>query len=177
MQLQINHIGWQRDQPLFEVINCTSMKHTQAVSLSSPTSFPTVENPKKVLLPQMKWYLEEYLDTPYGLFKQTAKSTSETIKLWGTAIFDRLFIGYAQDWYQEARQQGLINLCIKISSDSPKIMSWLWEALYCHDDGYLALRCCINRQFSVINDPIPLPANLPQDAIHILFRVQMMPLQ
>ena len=48
-------------------------------------------------------------------------------------------------------------------------MSWPWEALYSGDDGWLALRCCIDRQLSSIGDPPPLPSTPTQEAIHILY--------
>ena len=84
-------------------------------------------------------------------------------------IFDTLFTGYARDWYQDARRQNFADFRIKVTSDSPEIMSWPWEALRSGDDGWLALRCCIDRQLSSIGDPPPLSAAPVQKSIHILY--------
>lgn len=59
-----------------------------------------------------------------------------------------LFVGEAQNWYQTARRQSFRDFRIKITSDSPEIMAWPWEALYSREDGYLALRFPVERQLS-----------------------------
>lgn len=169
MEIQIHHIGSQGRSPMFEVIRSMDMKRTEAVSLPEPAAFPVKGHPQKHFLSALRWYLEEYLQTPFGVFPQLAECVVETMQAWGAAAFDALFTGYARDWYQEAKRQSFNDFHIKITSDSPEVMSWPWEALYSKDDGYLALRCCIDRQLSNIGDPPPLPAALSQDVIHILY--------
>lgn len=169
MEIQIHHTGTQDGSAIFEVIRSLDMKHTAAVPLPEPAIFPVEGHPVKNLLPKLRWYLEDYLQEPFGVFPQLAESVAETMRAWGTAVFDALFIGYARDWYQDAKRNNFEDFHIKIASDSPEIMSWPWEALYSKDDGYLALRCCIDRQLSNISDPPPLPAVLAQDALHILY--------
>ena len=171
MEIQIHHIGNQNCSPMFEVIRSMDMKHTKAVALPDPAKFPVVKHPAKQFLPELRWYLEDYLQCPYGAFPQLAEYVTETMQAWGTAIFDTLFIEYARDWYQDAKRHNFEGFHIKITSDSPEIMSWPWEALYSRDDGWLALRCYIDRQLSSIDDPPPLPNAPAQDAIHILYIV------
>lgn len=145
------------------------MKRTAAVPLPEPTAFPVEGYPVKNLLPELRWYLEDYLQDPFGVFPQLAESVAETMQTWGTVVFDSLFTGYARDWYQDARRNNFEVFRIKITSNSPEIISWPWEALYSRDNRYLALRCCIDRQLSNIGDPPPLPAVLSQDELHILY--------
>ena len=137
--------------------------------MPDPTKFPVEENPAKQFLPELRWYLEDYLQIPFGVYPQLAECIVKTMQAWGAEIFDTLFTGYAQNWYQDAKRQNFEGFRIKITSDSPEIMSWPWEALYSGDDGWLALRCCIDRQLSSIGDPPPLPVAPAQDSIHILY--------
>lgn len=169
MEIQIHHTASQNGSARFEVIRGADMKRTAAVSLPDPGAFPVEGYPAKRFLPELRWYLEDYLQAPFGVYPQLAERVEETMKAWGAVVFDTLFTGYARDWYQEARRQNFKGFHIKIESDSPEIMSWPWEALYSEDDGWLALRCCIDRQLSCIGDPPPLPAPPSQDAIHILY--------
>ena len=169
MEIQIHHIGNQDGRPMFEVIRSMDMKRTAAIPLPQPTAVPIEGYPAKRFLPELRWYLEEYLLEPFGAFPQLAEGVVETMCTWGTAVFDALFTGYARDWYQDAKKENFEGFRIKITSDSPEVMSWPWEALHSRDDGFLALRCCIDRQLSSISDPPPLPTTLPQDSIHILY--------
>ena len=169
MELQIHYTGDQNGSAMFEVIRSMDMKHTAAVDLPDPTKFPVEGHPAKQFLPELRWYLEDYLQFPYGVFPQLAECVAKTMQAWGASIFDKLFTGYARDWYQDARRQNFADFRIKITSDSPEIMSWPWETLYSGDDGWLALRCRIDRQLSGIGDPPPLPVAPAQDSIHILY--------
>ena len=169
MYLQIYHSGWQDGLPMFEVVRSTDMKHTIATPVPSPAMFPVINHPASTLLSELRWYLEDYLQIPFGAYREKPKYIEETVKEWGKAVFDALFTGYARDWYQEEKKKNFADFKLKIVSDSPEIMSWPWEALYSEEDEYLALRCCIERQLCTVGDPIPLPDNLPRDAIHILY--------
>lgn len=171
MEIQIHHTGGQNGSAMFEVIRSVDMKRTAAVSLPDPAAFPVEGHPAKSFLPELRWYLEDYLQTPFGVYPQLAECVAETMKAWGAVVFDTLFTGYARDWYQEARRQKFEGFHIKIASDSPEIMSWPWEALYSGNDGWLALRCCIDRQLFCTSDPPSLPADFSQDAIHILYMI------
>ena len=169
MQLQIHYVGFQDGNYLFHVIRSTDLKHTEPVALPPPDQFSVKGHPKKMFLPELRWYLEDYLNITYGAYVQMAEDISDTMQMWGKRVFDLLFTGHARDWYQEARRSNFKDFVIKISSDFPYVMSWPWEALYSSDDGYLALRCCMERQVNTIGDPIPFLAGNDDDSIHILF--------
>ena len=130
MELQIYHIGNQNDSAMFEVIRSIDMKRTAAVALPDPTKFPVEGHPAKQFLPELCWYLEDYLQAPFGVYPQLAECVAKTMRAWGALIFDALFARYARDWYQDTRRQNFEGFRIKITSDSPEIMSWPWEALY-----------------------------------------------
>lgn len=170
MELQIYHVGDQNGTPLFSVVRSDDMKRTPPVPLPSPASFPVGDCEGKRLLSELRWYLEDYLQAPYGAYPQFAQAVTEALQAWGEAVFDRLFAGPAQNWYQAAKGENFRNFRLKIASDAPEIMAWPWEALYSREDGYLALRFPIERQLSRdLGDPPPLPEDLPQDALHILY--------
>ena len=169
MELQIHHTCNQNGSAMFEVIRSMDMKRTAAVALPDPAKFPVEGHPAKQFLPELRWYLENYLQSPFGVYPQLAECVAKTMQVWGAMLFDTLFTGYARDWYQDAKRRNFQGFRIKITSDSPEIMSWPWEALYSGDDGWLALRCCIARQLSSIGDPPPLPSTPTQEAIHILY--------
>jgi len=169
VEIQIHYIGDRDGKPMFEVIRSMDMKRTEAVPLPNPKMFPVEGYPAKRFLPELRWYLEDYLQAPFGAFPQLAEHVEETMRAWGTAIFDALFTEYARDWYLEAKRRNFDGFRIKITSDSPEIMSWPWETLHSRDDGYLAFRCCIDRQLSNIGDPPSLPEAFPRDAVHILY--------
>ena len=169
-ELQICHVGNQDGIPLFSVVRSGDMKRTLPVPLPPPASFPVQGHGDKQLLPELRWYLEDYLQAPFGAYRQSAQAVAETLEAWGTAVFDRLFVGQAQNWYQSAKGQNFQNFRIKITSDAPEIMAWPWEALHSGEDGYLALRFPLERQLSGgLGDPPPLPEGLPQDVLHILY--------
>lgn len=169
MEIQIHHMESFDGPPKFEVIRGIDMLHSAAVTLPDPAKFSLEGYPSKKLLPELRWYLEDYLQNPFGVYPQLAESVAKTLQAWGTTVFDTLFTGHARDWYQEAKRKNLKNLCIKITSDSPEIMSWPWEALYSRDDSWLALRCGIERQLISIGAPPHRLVTRIRDSIHILY--------
>ena len=126
MQLQIKYVGFWNGNHMFEVIRSTDLKHTHPVPLPAASTFPVNGHQTKQFLPSLRWYLEDYLQLPFGGYQQTAQKVEETIISWGKIVFESLFTGCARDWYQDAKREGLEQLHIKITSDSPEIMSWPW---------------------------------------------------
>ena len=169
MQLWIQQIE-QADsaaRPLFCVSN--GQTPTTPTELPNPATYPVIGYEKKQLLPELAWYLEQYLEMPAGADAQRADAITATLKAWGKEAFDRLFDNrVAGLWYENARDS-LSDLEIKIVSASPAVLSWPWEAIYSGDDGYLAQRCCIERQPPNLNLPYKTPQKT--DTLHILFIV------
>lgn len=124
MELQIHHTCNQNGSTMFEVIHSMDMKRTAAVALPDPAKFPVEGRPAKQFLPELRWYLENYLQSPFGVYPQLAECVAKTMQVWGAILFDTLFTGYARDWYQDAKRRNFQCFRIKITSDSPEIMSW-----------------------------------------------------
>ena len=166
MQLWIQEVEQEDKEakPLF----CVSVKSTTPTELPNPGQIPVIGYDKKRLLPELAWYLEQYLAMPVGADAQRADAIVATLQAWGKAVFDALFVRDASAWYRTAREN-LSDLEIKIVSASPAVLSWPWEAIYSGDDGYLAQRCCIERQPPNLNLPYKMPKKT--DALHILFIV------
>jgi len=60
MQLQIYHSGWRDSLPMFEVVRSTDMKRTTEIQVPSPMTFPVINRPADMLLPELRWYMEDY---------------------------------------------------------------------------------------------------------------------
>ena len=118
----------------------------------------------------LRWYLEDYLEMPYGEFAKRAEDVQAALSQWGRECFDKLFGGgRAHGWHHDARRSGLANLRISIASDDPAILSWPWEALESADDGKIAQQCRVERRLDKIGDLPELPNNLPTDSLNILY--------
>ena len=162
-QLQIRH---EKDgEHSFRIVRPSDGKHTEPVALDSPASI--VEGrPLSNLQKDIRWYLENFLELPMEPDIAKSERILTAMETWGSDCFEKLLKN--QPWYEDARQAGLENLRLKIASESPEILSWPWEALRDSREGPLAQRCRIERQLVELNDPLPLPANLPVDRINIL---------
>ena len=73
MQLQIYHSGWRDSLPMFEVVRSTDMKRTTEIQVPSPMTFPVINRPADMLLPELRWYMEDYLRTPFGAYRSGEK--------------------------------------------------------------------------------------------------------
>jgi len=144
------------------------MKTSASVVLPRPESIVVPSQPHSNLMQELHWYLEDFLELPIGAYLDRARRTQDFLKQWGLNCFQALFKDRARDWFQKAREAGLENLRLKISSDDPVVLSWPWEALCSPDDDFLAHHCCIERQPTQLGDPLPLHKDLPGDRINIL---------
>lgn len=168
-QLQIKHVGYQDAQAQFVVVRGSDLKSSAPVTLTGPDQICVPDRPKSNLQQDLRWYLEKFFDLPTGAYPDLAERVQDTLRQWGQDCFEALFEKQAYLWLQEARQNGLENLHLKISSDDPRVLAWPWEALHDPETGTLAHHCRIERQINKnLNDPLPLPENLPKDRINIL---------
>ncbi|OQX05796.1 MAG: hypothetical protein BWK73_32620 [Thiothrix lacustris] len=167
-QLQIRHIGYQDDKPQFFVVRLDDGKNSSPVTLTPPEQTTVEGRPNSNLQQDLRWYLEKFLDYPFDPETFTAERVQDALHGWGEQCFATLFQGQALLWFHTARQQGLENLTLKIASNDPRVLAWPWEALRDPDGTTLAHTCRIERQVDKVNDPLPLPENLPQDCINIL---------
>src|SRR5581483_5435083 len=59
-------------------------------------------------LDDLRWYLEDYLQAPYGVWEDRGPLVREKLAGWGELVFGALFAASpAQEAYERAREQGL----------------------------------------------------------------------
>ncbi|MCP4408884.1 MAG: CHAT domain-containing protein, partial [Gammaproteobacteria bacterium] len=166
--LIIRHLGDQNGEPEFNVVRQADAKTGAAVTLTPPECTVVKSRPNSDLMQDLRWYLERFLGYPFDPNTQLAQRVLAALKGWGEQSFTQLFQGQALLWYDQARQDGLTTLHLKIASDDPRILAWPWEALRDPQGTTLAQTCRIERQLGELHDPMPLPETLARDRIHIL---------
>ncbi|MBE9033125.1 tetratricopeptide repeat protein, partial [filamentous cyanobacterium LEGE 11480] len=121
-------------------------------------------------LDELRWYLEQYLQFPYGLEPERAGRLEQQMQVWGRQLFDLVFRGSekARDFFQEATRSGLDTCELAVSCDNPAVLNLPWELLYNEDYGYLApllggMSRSLNSQ--AVRSEMP---EMPQDRLNIL---------
>ena len=159
--LRITHQGeniqlsWQRGQ--------ASPRVADAVKLEHPFN--------KKALTDLRWYLEEYLRFPYGIFPDEAAKIEQKLQSWGEELFNLVFRSSekAREFFQVATYDGLHNCELAIASDDFAILNLPWELLYSPGDRqFLAPSLAgMSRSLSdyAVRGEIP---KLPQDKLNIL---------
>jgi len=144
------------------------IKGTPAVEVADPLSRVLGETELK-LGSELSWYLEHYLDYPFGPNQQRAERVTDALRAWGTQAFQALFgEGQARDFYRDATRGGHTGLDLVVASDDARVLAWPWEALHDPLVGDLAQHCRITRQLERLSDPPPLHEALSRDRIGIL---------
>ena len=78
-------------------------------------------------LADLRWYLEEYLRAPFGVWEDRGPRIEKQLASWGEAIFGWVFrAGPARDAYQRAREQ---DLALVVRSASPALLGLPWELM------------------------------------------------
>jgi hypothetical protein len=80
------------------------------------------------------WYLEEYLNFPYGAERYRAAQIEQRMEKWGEALFAQVFVKLATDpdprgFYQEAVREGLEQCEFCIVSDDQTFLNIPWELM------------------------------------------------
>ncbi|QSJ20672.1 tetratricopeptide repeat protein [Nostoc sp. UHCC 0702] len=140
---------------------------------SAPRSAPpiTFEHPfDEETLTDLRWYLEQYLPFPYGIYPDKANKIEQKFQEWGQQLFELVFprTTKAWDFFQEATRQGLDKCEINISSDNPTVLNLPWELL--HSPDYQFLAPSLAGMYRSLNG-YAVRANigkLPQDKLNIL---------
>src|SRR5689334_12518959 len=59
-------------------------------------------------LTDLRWYLEEYLRFPYGIFPEKAVKIEQKLQQWGQDLFELVFRSSekAREFFQEATREG-----------------------------------------------------------------------
>ena len=75
----------------------------------------------------LRWYLEDYLRAPYGVWEERGPKIQAKLARWGEAVFASVFgSGPARDAYQRARDRGLE---LVFRSPDPGLLGLPWELM------------------------------------------------
>src|SRR5262249_31157971 len=89
-------------------------------------TFPDGAKPGQAL-EDLRWYLEDYLQAPFGVWDDRGPAIQEQLAGWGELVFGSVFgPGPARDAYQRARDRGLE---LVFRSDQPGLLSLPWELM------------------------------------------------
>jgi tetratricopeptide (TPR) repeat protein len=78
-------------------------------------------------LEDLRWYLEDYLIAPYGVWEDRGPLVREKLAAWGDLVFGSVFgPGAARDAYQRARDRGLE---VVFRSAEPALLGLPWELM------------------------------------------------
>ena len=154
-QVETIQLSWQRGQ--------SAPRFASAVTFKHPFD--------KQALIDLRWYLEEYLRFPYGIFPDEAAKIEQKLQAWGEQLFNLVFHSSekAREFFQAATYDGLHNCELAIASDDFAILNLPWELLYSPGDRqFLAPSLAgMSRSLSdyAVRGEIP---TLPQDKLNIL---------
>ncbi|MBH8563823.1 tetratricopeptide repeat protein [Nostoc sp. CENA67] len=119
---------------------------------------------------ELRWYLEDYLKFPYGIFPGNAAKIEQKLQQWGQDLFELVFRSSekAREFFQEATREGLDNCELGIISDKAEVLNLPWELLYSPDYQFLAPSLAgMYRSLSSQAVKAPLPP-MPDDQLNIL---------
>src|SRR5215831_2531916 len=78
-------------------------------------------------LEDLRWYLEDYLLAPYGVWEDHGPAVQDKLAGWGDEVFGSVFgTGPARDAYQRARDRGLE---VVFRSADPGLLALPWELM------------------------------------------------
>src|SRR5579863_1627768 len=78
-------------------------------------------------LEDLRWYLEDYLLAPYGVWEERGPDVQEKLADWGKQVFGSVFgDGPARFAYERARDRGLE---LVFRSDDPALLGLPWELM------------------------------------------------
>jgi tetratricopeptide (TPR) repeat protein len=110
-------------------------------------------------LEKLRWYLEDYLRYPYGIYPEEAVKIEQQFQVWGQILFELTFCSCKEAWelFRNAVSKGLEQCEIVIVSDNPTFLNLPWELLYSPEHQFLVPRLAgIYRQ---VKSPQTITAN------------------
>jgi hypothetical protein len=123
-----------------------SWQSGSAVLRSCPEPIPFADPLSVEDREDLRWYLEEYLQFPYGAERFKAERVEKKMEEWGKSIFEQIFAKCDFDsdprsLYQEAVRTGLEKCELCITSEDASFLNIPWELIYDPTPGraYLAL--------------------------------------
>jgi hypothetical protein len=95
----------------------------EPVSSRVPVAWPL----DAAALEDLRWYLEDYLLAPFGVWQERGPAVQERLAGWGDEVFGSVFgAGPARDAYQRARDRGLE---VVFRSADPGLLALPWELM------------------------------------------------
>jgi tetratricopeptide (TPR) repeat protein len=86
---------------------------------------------------ELRWYLEDFLRFPVGIYPDRARRIEEKMAVWGGAMFDNLFgAGKARDFYILLKNEGLKNFDFEVHHRGAEARNFPWELLYDTAGGF-----------------------------------------
>ncbi len=153
----------------FRVFRQSDGKFGDAVEVPSPLTWRVDDASAYCLMPELRWYLERFLDRPFPPDTERAERMQAALRRWGQEAFRLLFdSGKPAVWLGEARRQGEAHLNLHIVSDTATVLGWPWEALTDLSRVRLAESCQVERRLNAVPDPPELSDRLPDDRVNIL---------
>jgi tetratricopeptide (TPR) repeat protein len=122
-------------------------------------------------LEKLRWYLEDYLRYPYGIYPEEAVKIEQQFQVWGQKLFELTFCSSNDAWelFQNAVSQGLEQCEIVIVSDNPTFLNLPWELLYSPEHQFLVPRLAgIYRQVKSAQTITANPVKQSQKQLNIL---------
>ncbi len=147
-------LSWQRGN--------APQRFTDPIPFEHPFDAATLE--------RLRWYLEDYISFPYGIYPDQAVQVEQQFQGWGQQLFERVFhsTDEGRAFYQEATRAGLDRCEIGIASDQPTVLNLPWELLYAPTEQFLAPKLAgMYRTLSSHAVRAPL-SQLPTDQLNIL---------
>ncbi len=123
----------------------------------------------------MRWYLEEYLNFPYGIaIEKTAPEVEQKLQQWGEQLFELVFRSSeeARTFFQEATRAGLDRCELAISSDDPAVLNLPWELLYSPTHNAYLTPLLTGMYRSLSSHPVRAElGDMPEDQLNILLAI------
>ena len=102
-------------------------------------------------LEELRWYLEDYLVAPFGVYEDRGDRVAELICVWGRAVFESVFGGERmRDAYQRVRGAGR-PLELVFRSAEPALLALPWELMTEPGEA----RCPLAPQLAAVNRSLP----------------------
>ena len=109
---------------------------------------------------EIGWYLQEYLDYPFGAASARAEAIETGLGSLGRVLFQTIFRGNEESFrlYSQATVAGLGECTLAIISDQPEFLALPWELMNEPGAGYL-----VTQMASVTRRVDQAPPPVPQD--------------
>lgn len=146
-----------------------SWQHGSGAPISYARELPFVDPLSDEDRQELRWYLEEYLEFPYGAERDRAQEVERKIAIWGAALFGQIFAKSdlepnPERFYQEAGHDGLNNCELCVRSDEPMFLDIPWELLRDPAPGRGYLSPTLKGLYRQLSTPRTQTANVDKSA-------------